>query len=237
MTQKLRRYPAAPLQHVYVEANSFSVMTLPDGNEAVRYDDIPGLGCAIRSELILKPAKLDGTEIAYLRKRLDLFQDELASLICTSTQTLSLWERGEGQISDASDALLRILCAERLKDEISLKAAQITSVDKASRLATKVATLNLVARRDMGKWMLRWEARASTYELRTRIVMDRMQMWDLHVKNMASATLFLKENLHSSALQVDFYNAVDAAMDRLESQSKKHQQGLVGHGIKTAAKA
>jgi len=80
--------------------------------------DIAGLYAAI-GEAIARKRDLSGAEVRFLRKRLELSQAELADYLRVSEQTVSLWERGKGEIPASQSLLLRVLYLERMRGQPS----------------------------------------------------------------------------------------------------------------------
>jgi DNA-binding transcriptional regulator YiaG len=80
--------------------------------------DIPGLYAAI-GETIAQKRDLSGAEVRFLRKRLELSQAELADFLRVSEQTVSLWERGKGEVPSSQSLLLRVLYLERVRNQPS----------------------------------------------------------------------------------------------------------------------
>lgn len=96
--------------------------------------DIPGLYAAI-GEAIAKKRDLSGAEVRFLRKRLELSQGELADFLCVSEQTVSLWERGKGEVPSSQSLLLRVLYLERMRDQPSAwQLAESSSAPASERL-------------------------------------------------------------------------------------------------------
>jgi len=110
------------------------VLTVDGERELVKYERVGGLIAALHACLLLKPALLSAPEITYLRRALDMSQADLAQVLGTSDQTLSLWERGSHPMARASDALLRKLCVERKAFAAKIPAG-LTRVQALSRLA------------------------------------------------------------------------------------------------------
>jgi DNA-binding transcriptional regulator YiaG len=113
--------------------NGFA-LTVDGERELVRYERLGGLIAALHACLLLKPALLSAPEITYLRRALDMSQADLAQVLGTTDQTLSLWERGSHPMARASDTLLRKLCVESKAFAAKIPARQ-TRVQALSRLA------------------------------------------------------------------------------------------------------
>jgi len=112
-TSERIRYPAAPLENVWLE-NGFDVSDDAWG-KTVHYVDLPGLSASLLRVVVLKLGRLSGSEVAYLRRKLDLSQAECARVMGVEEQTLSLWERGKYWIPTSTDALFRRICVEELR--------------------------------------------------------------------------------------------------------------------------
>lgn len=100
-------YKLSGLDNVYL-ANGFKLRKSEYG-DTVSINDIDGLHKAIANILISKKEPLEGKEIRFLRKLIDLSQAGLASMLCTEVQTLARWEKGQTHIPGAADMLLRLI--------------------------------------------------------------------------------------------------------------------------------
>jgi len=84
--------------------------------ESVTVSDLEGLIAAVAVSRVLHPAKLNGGEILFLRKALELTGKELAALLEANEQTVSRWENDVDPIGPQSEKLLRRLVGDRLSD-------------------------------------------------------------------------------------------------------------------------
>lgn len=100
------------LPNIFLEGG-YEHRTTGEGRVLVVHD-VPGLYAAI-GEAIAGKRDLDGAEVRFLRKRLELSQSELAEFLRVSEQTVSLWERGKGEIPSSQSLLLRVLYLERMR--------------------------------------------------------------------------------------------------------------------------
>jgi putative transcriptional regulator len=99
--------------------------------------DLPGLYAAI-GEAIARKRDLSGAELRFLRKRLELGQSELADYLRVSEQTVSLWERGRGEIPSSQSLLLRVLYLERMRNQPSAwELAAASTAEASERLVFK----------------------------------------------------------------------------------------------------
>ena len=148
-------YPAAPLANVWLQSG----FEITDGawGKTVRYADLAGLGAAILCAVVLKSARLNGSEIAYLRRKLDLSQAECARVMGVEEQTLSLWERGKYLIPVPTDALLRRICIEELRTAFPRK-TRFPRISALVQLATSTRQGEYVATYENGHWAVSYQS-------------------------------------------------------------------------------
>ena len=120
----MHQFNADPLQMVWL-ANGFRVSER-DGRPLVRYEQVTDLVRALQKAVLLKPALLGPSEIAFLRRALDQRQADFAAVLGCSEQTLSLWERGAHLIPRSVDTLLRRHFVEESKWIAGKSARQFT---------------------------------------------------------------------------------------------------------------
>jgi len=106
MITQRHSYKADPLEMVWLESG----YQLKDmgGRQAVQYVQFDQLNHSLFGAVVMKPARLKGREISFIRRRLDLSQQTLGSMLSVTEQTISLWERGSHRIDGATDTLLRL---------------------------------------------------------------------------------------------------------------------------------
>ncbi|CAN2039679.1 HTH cro/C1-type domain-containing protein [Candidatus Magnetomoraceae bacterium gMMP-15] len=75
----------------------------------------------ISTSIILKPYKLDGPEIKFLRKNLYLKIQEFAQLLGVAPVMESDWEKSQTEPTDSEDRLIRIIYAQYAKVDESTK--------------------------------------------------------------------------------------------------------------------
>ena len=103
-------YTESGLQNVWL-SNGFRKMKTKHGT-GVSIHDVEGLHRVIGRELANKP-RLTGAELRFLRKEMEMSQSALASLVGTSEQNVSLWER-RGKIPKTADRLVRLIYLEHV---------------------------------------------------------------------------------------------------------------------------
>lgn len=104
-------YKECGLPNVWLE-NGYKVKETAYG-EAVSVVDADGLLRELASNLACKNGRLTGRELWFIRSVLCLSQKNMARLLGTTEQSLSLWER-QGRMPKASEALARALALEHL---------------------------------------------------------------------------------------------------------------------------
>jgi putative transcriptional regulator len=106
----LYHYDECGLDRVYL-ANGYAERETPYGL-AVSIDDVDGLHRAIGRAIVQSPKPIDGAELRFLRKHLDLSQRELAALMGETEQDVYRWEKGRAKaIPGAADRLIRVIFA------------------------------------------------------------------------------------------------------------------------------
>jgi putative transcriptional regulator len=85
----------------------------------VSIHDVAGLHKLIGLHLTQR-TKLTGAEFRFLRKEMGMSQAALASLIGTSEQNISLWER-RGRIPKSSDRLVKLLYREHVDGSVPIR--------------------------------------------------------------------------------------------------------------------
>lgn len=151
-------YPNGTLTNVFL-LNGFERKSGAYG-ETVRYENLAGLSDAILEAVILKPSRLSGEEITYLRDTLDLFQTELADFLGVDEQTVSLWEREKYNIPKPCDTVIRKYVIEKSKKRLSTTVFRI-ALEEFSRLASQMASYDLVCALEAGEWKITHTLRQS----------------------------------------------------------------------------
>ena len=118
----LHHYRGALLSNVWLK-DGFHAHETKFG-AGTSYDDIEGLFSAITLELCLSNHQLSSESVRFLRKRIEMTQDELGSELGCSGQAIAKWEKGEvACIPMAPARLLRLLVLARIEPSISLEQA------------------------------------------------------------------------------------------------------------------
>jgi DNA-binding transcriptional regulator YiaG len=93
--------------------NGYTIRETPYG-ETVSIENVDALHQLIGKTIIGQP-QINGAELRFLRRELDKTQAELAALLGTSEQAMSLWERNrKGPMPESAARLLRLLYAESI---------------------------------------------------------------------------------------------------------------------------
>lgn len=106
------RYSASGLDDVYLVSGWKRVQT-PHG-DGISIKDVDGLHRAIGLFLVKQKKALSAAEVRFLRKEMDLTQDELGERVCKSGQQIARWEKGQSEISGSAELLLRVLYLQHL---------------------------------------------------------------------------------------------------------------------------
>lgn len=100
-------YQESGLRNVWLR-NGYTTIDTPYG-KATAIDDVAKLHEAIAVQLTMKPGRLSGADIRFLRKEMELAQTSLGAMLGVSAQTLALWEKGKAKITAPSDKFLRMV--------------------------------------------------------------------------------------------------------------------------------
>jgi len=103
------RYLASGLDNVFL--TSGYVRKERAGQWTTAVEDVDGLHKAIAKHLVLRRKELNGREVRFLRKHLELTQAELGKLFGVTDQTIARYEKGETKFDGTADMLLRLLVA------------------------------------------------------------------------------------------------------------------------------
>lgn len=91
-----------------------------DGETCTSIKDLDGLHWAIGKHLARNRKTLNSAEIRFLRKTMDLSQQELGHLLGKTSQSVARWEKGT-EIPATAEKLLRALFLAKTGDEQSTK--------------------------------------------------------------------------------------------------------------------
>lgn len=111
------RYVECGLKDVFL-INGFKVET-HEGEEYVFIHNVEDLHWAIGRHLATRHGKpLNGRELRFLRKTMNLTQSELAAEFGKKSQTVARWEKGEVSVPVSEEKLLRaIFLAKAMSEE------------------------------------------------------------------------------------------------------------------------
>lgn len=115
------RYLGCGLDNVVLR-NGFEIDQTESGAEVVRISNVEGLHHAIAKSLCELVRPLTASEFKFLRKELDMSQRQVAAMAGVTEQTVSLWERGNSEINDAAERLLRVIYMEVHSNNAEAKA-------------------------------------------------------------------------------------------------------------------
>lgn len=103
-------YTLSGLDYVWLQ-NGYKVRETKYG-ESVAIEDVEGLHRMIAKDIVSNRVSLTGPEFRFLRKELKMSQASIAGVFGNDTQTISLWERGEGEVPKWAHRMLRALYIE-----------------------------------------------------------------------------------------------------------------------------
>lgn len=84
------------------------------GNAAIEIPDLPGLLAAVAVYRVTSPLRLQGHDIRFLRKVLEISAKQFAESLEVSQETVSRWENDKAPMGPANEKLLRLLTAYSL---------------------------------------------------------------------------------------------------------------------------
>ena len=113
------QYKESGLRNVWLK-NGYEVHKTPYG-DGVSVHFAEDLHAQILTALAMKPGRLTGAELRFIRKEMELSQANLAGLIGVTAQTLALWEKSKGKITAPSERLLRLLVEDRLSGKVHVE--------------------------------------------------------------------------------------------------------------------
>lgn len=100
-------YKECGLRDVWL-ANGYIEKDTPYG-KAVSIIDLEGLHRMIGLHIVNNKPRLSGGEVRYLRKEMDLSQDNLAQILGVSESSVRAWENHRSKIPKPAERLLRVL--------------------------------------------------------------------------------------------------------------------------------
>jgi DNA-binding transcriptional regulator YiaG len=111
-------YTECGLDDVYLMSGYEEVQV--DDDVAVAVKHVPELHKAIGHALVTAKKVLSGKELRFLRKEMDLTQDEVARLVGVTDQSVARWEKDQVQIPEAADYLLRFVYLQHIQEKIDV---------------------------------------------------------------------------------------------------------------------
>jgi len=106
-------YTACGLDDVYL-LSGYEVYETDYGS-GVAIKNVDGLHRAIGLHLARDKKDLNGKEIRFLRKQMDLSEAELGGLLGVTSQSVARWEKGECEAPASSEQVLRLLYLDHLR--------------------------------------------------------------------------------------------------------------------------
>lgn len=80
---------------------------------SVAYRDLDGLYHALAGAIAMRSGALTGPELRFLRKRLEMTQEDVGRLGDKSAQIVAKWEKGTAPVPVAESTMLRLVWLER----------------------------------------------------------------------------------------------------------------------------
>lgn len=115
----LHHYHGALLQNVWLESGYQRHET--KWGTGTSYTDVEGLAQAIAVELCISSHMLTGDAVRFLRRHLEMSQDQLGAELGCTAQAIAKWEKGDvAMIPVASARLLRLIVLAAIAPRITL---------------------------------------------------------------------------------------------------------------------
>ena len=108
--KKIYHYKQCGLDSVYL-LNGFTEHKTEYGN-AISFKNVKELHKAISLVIIRQEGKLSGKEFRFLRKELELTQEQLAKYLGFTVLEINRWENEKNKLNPACDRLIRLLYIE-----------------------------------------------------------------------------------------------------------------------------
>lgn len=145
---KMYHYTESGLRNVWLR-NGFAAHETPYGR-GVSIEDVDGLHKALALALVMKPSKLSGGEVRFLRKEMELSQSSLATSLGTSVQTVAMWEKGKARISGPADKMLRVLVKGHFNNNVHVKRL----IEALNNLDLQDHDDKMIFREEGRKWLI-----------------------------------------------------------------------------------
>lgn len=131
-------YTGCGLEGIYL-LNGFELYEDEDGSGVIIHD-LDGLHRAIALRLVSDEKVLQGKEIRFLRRYMDLTQSVLGKLLACDSQTVARWEKDQFPISGVADRLLRVLVLEHM-GEVPRIRQLVEKIDEMEDSDSRVSSL------------------------------------------------------------------------------------------------
>jgi putative transcriptional regulator len=100
--------------------NGYEVHETPYGR-GVSVKDVDGLHKAIGCWIANGKKALDGKEVRFLRKEMDLAQSEVGDILSVSVQTVARWEKGQCDMPGPAEIMLRVIYLQHIGGKINVR--------------------------------------------------------------------------------------------------------------------
>ncbi len=120
------QYTECGLDYIYI----YGLKPVKDdeGEECFPINNINQLHQLIAEAIVTQIKGLGGKELRFLRTEMGYTQAELAQIVKKDTQTIGRWERGETEIDQNAEFLIRSLAKERLKIQSRLTIPELAAL-------------------------------------------------------------------------------------------------------------
>ncbi len=117
-------YTESGLDNVYITGVPIEADVA--GEKTITIPAINQLHRVIALGIVSHEHGMNGTELRFIRSEMGLSQAQLAKVVHRDGQTIGRWERGEIEIDEAAETIIRLLAKESLSLEIGVSIVEIS---------------------------------------------------------------------------------------------------------------
>lgn len=105
------------LDDVYL-LSGFARTVGDDGEEEIAIQNLDGLHAAIAKHLAENKKALTGKEFRFIRKQMNISQEDLAEILGVNGQTVARWEKDEFDIPGPAELLFRVIYLSEILEKV-----------------------------------------------------------------------------------------------------------------------
>lgn len=142
-------YTECGLQNVFIEG--LEIVLDDDGDEVITIPAVNELHHVIALGIVSHENGISGDELRFLRTEMGYTQAELAELVHHDKQSIGRWERGEYEIDNSAEAIIRRLAIEKLSLNVD---SGIDELSRRSIPSAQTQHINIRKTNDNGEYEL-----------------------------------------------------------------------------------